>query len=93
MSKLFFVICLFLNIGNARACFYTSENDSLETERTMKKQGNKEGAKSLGEQENGYLEPSGRTGPGHRNGSSSMVTRGKKMGTDSVRLRNFVIGS
>ena len=49
--KAFFVICLFLNIGNARACLYSSENDSLETERTMKKQGNKEGAKSLGGQE------------------------------------------
>ena len=29
---------------------------------------------------------------GHRKVSSSMVTRGKKMGTDSVRLRNLLIG-
>lgn len=44
--KAFVVVCLFLNIGNTRACFYTSENDSLETERTMMKKGNREGAKS-----------------------------------------------
>lgn len=47
----FFVVCLFLNIGNTRACFYMSENDSLETERTMMKKGNREGTKSLGGQE------------------------------------------
>ena len=44
---LFCFVCLFLNIGNTRAYFDTSENDSLERERrTMEEERNKEGAKS-----------------------------------------------
>lgn len=64
MSKLFVVVCLFLNIGNTRACFYTSENDSLETERTMMKKEGTEKEQSPWEGKREWLlELSGRTGP------------------------------
>lgn len=68
-----------------------SENDSLETERTMMKKGNREGAKSLGGQENGCW-AKWKDWTLVMEGLFLHGNKRKKMGTDSVRLRNLLTG-